>query len=227
MESKGERARKPLTSLLLGKLCWMLCWGIQKTNPQNLTRGSQDKTKTRNRKTRKTRKTRQSNRPRIQRTVPTAEQEVSRSSVSGTSRELSPPPSSSNSIIEESVRSIACETLRPDSKSLSPILSSVIDSGSVLEVQECGKDKYSVSGVDSKAADSNSFLTMIEACFESVEVIPEPITAVAKLSYEAEREFKRISAVAEELQLQETHVISKALFQESSDKEHQGTLPGI
>ena len=62
---------------------------------------------------------------------------------------------------------------------------------------------------------------MIESCFESVEVFPEPIPAVAKLSYEAEREFKRISAVAEELQLQETHKISKAPSQESSNKEQE------
>ena len=60
---------------------------------------------------------------------------------------------------------------------------------------------------------------MIESSLESVEVFPEPIPAVAKLSYEAEREFKRISAVAEELQLQETHKISKAPSQESRDKE--------
>ena len=77
------------------------------------------------------------------------------------------------------------------------------------------KTKYSISRVDDRTADSNSFLTMIESCFESVEVFPEPIPAVAKLSYEAERAFKRKSAVAEELQLQETHMISKA------------TLPGI
>ena len=83
--------------------------------------------KTRNRKTpnqkpRETQKICQTNRLRMQRTVPTTGREVSHPSVSTTSEELSS-PSSSKLIVEESVRSIACTTLSPDSKSRSPILS--------------------------------------------------------------------------------------------------------
>ena len=114
--------------------------------------------KIRNRKPRETRKTCQTNRLRMQRTVPTAEREVSHSLVSTTSEELSS-PSSSKLIVEESVRSISCTTLSPDSTSRSSILSPVIDSGSVLEVQEVENVKYSASEVESKTADSNSFLT--------------------------------------------------------------------
>ena len=90
-----------------------------------------------------------------------------------------------------------------------------------FEVQEFGKDKFSVPGVDSEIVDSYLFLTMIESSNENVEVIHEPIPAVAKLRYEAESEFKRISAVVEELQLQETHKISKRPSQESGNKEQE------
>ena len=39
---KGRTGQKAFDEFAAWELCWMLCWRIQKTNPQNLTRGSQD-----------------------------------------------------------------------------------------------------------------------------------------------------------------------------------------
>ena len=113
---------------------------------------------------------------------------------------------------------------KKNSKSLKTTLPLVEVSEGIEEVTEPEKDEIPTSRVDDRTADSNSFLTMIESSDENVKVIPEPIHSVAKLSYEAEREFKRISAVVEELQLQETLSIPKIPSQKSSDKKQEDSV---